>query len=106
MTVKRAPNHGARTQQLLAAIQQGPATFYQLCERANIDVDTPTEEDAVHAMLGNLLGKSVRFDGLLYRPFPAPRHTPAAGEVAGPAYRGVCDPRTVYITRRPEGARV
>lgn len=110
MTHKRAPHQGSRANALLAALHQGPATFYQVCERANIDIDDSREEDAVRTMLGNLVGNTVCFDGLLYRLAAARTTKPdgqsePSGQVAGPAHRGIHDPRTVFITRRPEGAR-
>lgn len=107
MTHKRAPHHGTRTHVLLAALQHGPATFYQLCERADIDIEDPREEEAVHTMLGNLVGNGVCFDGLLYRLTAVRMAAPVecGSQAAGPAFRGTPHPATVFITRRPEGVR-
>lgn len=105
MTHKRAPQPGSRTNLLQAALEQGHGTFYQICERAGIEVNTPTEENAVRAMLDNMIGRNVFFDGLRYRLTDAPRVSPAAGQVAGPAYRGTPYHAPVRIVRRAAGAR-
>lgn len=108
MTHKRAPHHGTRTRALLAALQNGPATFYQLCERADIDIEDPREEEAVQTMLGNLVGNGVCFDGLLYRLTAVARMAApeeCSSQTAGPAFRGISHPATVFITRRPVGVR-
>ncbi|TYQ19883.1 UNVERIFIED_ORG: hypothetical protein JN05_01251 [Zoogloea ramigera] len=105
MTHKRAPHHGSRTLLLLAALKQGPATFYQLCERANIEIEKAADEHAVRNMVSNMIGRNVSFDGLLYRLTDASRDPTAAGQVAGPAYRGTPYHAPVRIVRRAAGAR-
>lgn len=106
------PREDSRRYQLLAALRQGPGTFYQVCERAGIDIEGEHEEDKVRLSFERLIGDFVHMTGVTYSLTAEARELfgerkPAqyAGEIAGPAFRGIYDPRTVFITRRPEGAR-
>lgn len=104
---------GSRSMKLLTELLKGPGTFYQVCERAGFDIEDTKTETAMRHLFDHMIGGNVCFDGKLYhltneaRQALAPT-TPAApyvGQVAGPAHRGTIDPRTVYVTRRPERAR-
>jgi hypothetical protein len=107
------PREDSPRYHLLAALRQGPGTFYQVCERAGIDIEDQHAEDKARLSFERLIGDFVHMTGVTYsltaearESFGEIKPTPSAGEIAGPAFRGIYDPRTVFITRRPEGARV
>ncbi|SDF80402.1 MULTISPECIES: hypothetical protein [unclassified Duganella] len=112
MTITVFPPKGSRSHALLVALQQGPATFYQACERAGFDIEDSRLEEALRHIFDHMIGGNVRLVGITYHLTAEARTalgelqpTPYCGQLAGPAYRGIPHPTTVYITRRPEGAR-
>lgn len=112
MTITVFPPKGSRSHALLVALQKGPATFYQACERAGFDIEDSRLEEALRHIFDHMIGGNVRLVGITYQltaearlSLGEPQPVPYCGQVAGPAFRGIHDPRAVHITRRPEGAR-
>lgn len=112
MTINVFPPQGSRSHALLVALQQAPATFYQACERAGFDIEDSRLEEALRHIFDHMIGGNVRLVGITYHltadaraALGEPKPAPFIGQLAGPAFRGTPHPTTVYITRRPDGAR-
>ncbi|MRW88838.1 hypothetical protein GJ699_02435 [Duganella sp. FT80W] len=112
MTNTFMPSKGSRSHALLVALLEGPATFYQVCERAGFDIEDARLEEALRHIFDHMIGGNVRLTGIRYsltaearRALGEPAPAPYVGQIAGPAYRGKHDPRTVYITRRATEVR-
>lgn len=103
------PSTGAR--KLLVELLDGPGTFYQICERLNIDIESNRAEFIQRELFNRLVeGGHAYLVGLVYdittpaRNILAPA-APYVGQVAGPAYRREPRVSTVTIARRAAGAR-
>ncbi|TFW15938.1 hypothetical protein [Duganella callida] len=109
------PRKETRSYALLIALQQGPGTFYQVCERAGFDIEQPGVESRLRPIFATMIGGHAQQHGIMYSltdeareafGIVPPAPPPYVGQVAGPAFRGEHHPTTVFITRRPkEGAR-
>ena len=104
----KLPVRQLRRHALLLAALAGSGTIYQLCERADIDINTTAQENTVRQMLDLLiLSGAVSVDGILYSitdraraalaPVAAPKVT---GHVATPHYRGPSCAMPVTIIRK------
>ncbi|MBV6321936.1 hypothetical protein [Duganella violaceipulchra] len=109
--VKIFPPAGSRSRALLIALQQGPGTFYQVCERANFDIEDSRLELALRHIFDHMIGGNVSLRGLTYSLTEDARISlgeappaPYVGQVAGPAYRGTAYTAPVKIARRAAGA--
>lgn len=104
-----APRSGGHI--LLLHLLAGPGTFYQICERADVDVESRRVENGQRALFDAMVDAGhAKFDGQAYSITTAARDAlsppaPYVGQVAGPAYRGVPHPTPVTIVRRATGAR-
>ena len=103
------PSSGAR--KLLVGLLDGPGTFYQICERLNIDIEKDRAEVIQRALFNRLVeGGHAYLVGLVYdittqaRGVLAPA-APYVGQAAGPAYRREPQVSGVTIARRAAGAR-
>jgi hypothetical protein len=114
MTTATFPAKGTRSHTLLVALQQGPGTFYQVCERAGFDIEDTRLEYALRKIFDRLIGGNARVVGIIYHLTDDARRAlepvnavapPYVGQVAGPAFRGTYHPSQVRIVRRAAGAR-
>ena len=112
MTRPTIPAPGSRSHALLVALQQRPGTYYQVCERANFDLDNARLAASLRKIFDHMIGGNVRLSGIIYSLTPEarfalgePRPAPYVGQVAGPAYRGPNCATPVTIARRASGAR-
>ena len=104
------PSTGAR--KLLLALLDGPGTFYQICERLDIDIESKRAEYTQREFFNRLVegGHAYMLDAITYsittpaRNILAPA-APYVGQVAGPAYRREPQVSGVTIARRAAGAR-
>jgi hypothetical protein len=103
----RLPPKGSRPRNFLHQLLVGPGTFWQICERANIDL----ERDVEVAMRSSL--SIMQRDGLVYvdrityhltaaarLALTGQLAAPLVGQVAGPAYRGATYFAPVTVVRR------
>ena len=103
------PRHAAH--KLLVAMLTGPGTFYQICERADIDVESKRVENGQRTLFDKLVdGGHAKYDGKTYSLTIAARDAlsppaPYVGQVAGAAYRGPNCATPVTIVRRAAGVR-
>lgn len=103
------PRHAAH--KLLSAMLAGPGTFYQICERADVDVESKRVENGQRALFDAMVDAGhAKFDCHVYSITIAARDAlsppaPYVGQVAGPAYRGIAHFAPVTIVRRAAGAR-
>ena len=103
------PSTGAR--KLLVALLDGPGTFYQICERLDIDIESNRAEFIQRELFNRLVeGGHAYLVGLVYDITTPARNVlapvkPYVGQVAGPAYRREPQVSTVTIARRAAGAR-
>jgi hypothetical protein len=114
MTTAALPAKGTRSHTLLVVLQQGPGTFYQVCERAGFDIEDTRLEYALRKIFDRLIGGNARVVGIIYHLTDDARRAlepvaatapPYVGQVAGPAYRGTPHLMPVTIARRAAGAR-
>ena len=104
----RVPAKSLRQHALLMALLPAAGTFYQVCERAGIDIDLESSELPVRHLFELLLkAGAIRLDGILYALTGRARQAlmPAAssaptGSVATAHYRGPCRAMPVTIVRR------
>jgi hypothetical protein len=105
------PAKGSRSHALLVAFQQGPGTFYQICERAGFDIEDSRLEVALRQIFDHMIGGNVRLSGITYHLTDEARlalgeapPAPYVGQIAGPAFRGTAYTAPVRIARRAPGA--
>jgi hypothetical protein len=102
----RVPAKSLRQHALLMALLPAAGTFYQVCERAGIDIDLATSEIPVRHLFEVLMKcGAIRLDGILYALTPPARAAlmPAAvpsGSIATAHYRGPNLALPVTIVRR------
>jgi hypothetical protein len=106
----RLPAKSLRQYALLTALLPRAGTFYQVCERAGIDIDFATSEIPVRHLFEVLMQSgAIRLDGILYALTPRARLalTPVedapSGSVATAHYRGPNLMLPVTIVRRSAG---
>jgi len=91
---------------ILVAMIDGGGTFWQICERAKIDVETHRAELNAREVFSNLQTCGhINANGINYTLSRATRAalvppTPYVGKVAGPYYRGPNQAMPVTIYRR------
>lgn len=108
--MRRLP-HTPAAHKLLQTLLAGPGTFYQICERAGIDVERVGDENVQRALFAKLLdAEHIYLDKLTYSISSAARlaidpPAPYVGEVAGPAYRGTVQAMPVHVVRRERAVR-
>lgn len=102
------PRRGQAPYLILQAALEAPGTFWQLCERAGVDVESRGDETRVRRLFESAVRQGhLKADGIIYsltepvRIRLAGKPIPYAGQVAGPAYRGTPHPAPVTIIRRP-----
>ena len=113
MTRTTIPAPGSRSHALLMAmIKQGSGTYYQICERANFDLDNGRLAASLRKIFDHMIGGNVRLTGIIYSLTPEARialgeapPAPYVGQVAGAAYRGPNCATPVTILRRDAGVR-
>jgi hypothetical protein len=103
------PNPRSGAHRLLTTLLAGPGTFYQICERADIDIEDDRAECIQRALFNDLVDARHAFlVGVTYAiTTPARRAltpAPVAGKVAGPAHRAATLHSPVVIARRAAGA--
>ena len=109
--MKMLPNPRSGAHRLLTALLAGPGTFYQICERANVDIEDDRAEAIQRALFDEIVdGRQAYLVGLVYNITTPARNAlapaaPYVGQVAGPAHRGPGRPTPVLIARRAAGAR-
>jgi hypothetical protein len=108
--MRKLPDRHRTARKLLHTLAAAPGTFYQICERAEYDIDDDRTEKLMRIVFDSLVESGhAAYDGLTYtitdraRAEIAPR-APYAGQVAGPAFRGTIGHRLVKIARRAAGA--
>ena len=91
----KIPAKSLRRNALLTAMLAGSGTIYQLCERADIDIGTVTQEHAVRHLFELMIQSGLaRIDGIVYsisrhaRAALAPVAPAALGQAATSHYRG------------------
>jgi len=100
------PKPGSRSYVLLQALIAGPGTFYQIAERAGIDIEEPGIEHRLRMIFARGMQGHVRVSGILYELKDASRDAmlgikPAPqGQVAAPHFRGVVGAMPVLVVRR------
>lgn len=114
------PRADGRPYAILQALVDAPGTFYQLCERAGIDLDQPSVECNMRQVFDNLLLAHIQLTGIIYtlnantrQAMPAveatqsirPAPVPTTCSVAAPYYRGPSAIQPVTIVRRAVQAR-
>lgn len=110
MSGPKFPGRLTAAHALLTALLDGPGTFYQVCERAGIGIESARDEAVQRALFEALLTLGhASLSGITYsisrrardalRP-PAPH----VGQVAGPHHRGPCRGLPL-AARRPPHAR-
>lgn len=112
MTRPTIPAPGSRSHVLLTALQKGPGTYYQICERAGFNLDDARTMACLRKVFDHMIGGNVRLTGIIYSltdearfALGEPRPAPYVGQVAGAAYRGPNCATPVTIVRRAAGAR-
>src|SRR5471030_2086990 len=107
MTSISIPQKHTRAFSLLAELMRGPGTFYQLCERAALSIESKTDERNVRHALDTLHRTgAARLSGVTYSITDRARaamggpSAPWIGQIAGPAYRGTPTCFPVKIVRR------
>ena len=109
--MKKLPDPRSGAHKLLRQLAAAPGTFYQICERAEIDIEDDRAERIQREIINSLIeGGHAHLVGVVYSITSAARAAlappaPNAGQVAGPAYRGTYHPAQVRIVRRAAGAR-
>jgi hypothetical protein len=104
--MKRLPPPHATAARVLRALLAAPGTFYQICERAGLAIETDREERAQRSIFATLVDDGhARQSGLIYsltseaRAELAPP-APYVGQAAGPAYRGIVYVAPALVVRR------
>lgn len=109
--MRKLPTPRSGGHNLLLQLLAGPGTFYQICERADIDIESDRAERIQRELVESLVDAGhAAYDGLTYRISTAARDAlsppaPVVGQVAGPAYRGTPYQGEARIVRRTAGAR-
>lgn len=94
---------------LLVELANGSGTFYQICERAGIQIDVTSDSDRVRLTLDTAVMKGyARVSGIMYSISSSAMRAlhpvqPYVGEVAAPHFRGVsmfCRPVAVVAPAR------
>jgi hypothetical protein len=101
------PRSGAHN--LLLQLAVAPGTFYQICERAEIDIESDRAERIQREIINSLIECGhAHLVGVVYFITTAARAAIApaqyVGQAAGPVYRGAIGHTTVRIARRAPGA--
>lgn len=109
------PRADGRPYAILRMLIDAPGTFYQLCERAGIDLDQPSVECNMRQVFDNLLLAHIQLVGIVYTLNATtrqamlavettqsirPAHVPTTCSVAAPHYRGPSATQPVTIVRR------
>lgn len=109
MTPIAIPQKHTRAFAILTELLRGAGTFYQICERADLSIESKTDERNVRHALDTLHRTgSARLSGVTYsitdraRAAMGEPSAPWIGQVAGPAYRGTPTSFPVKIVRRDE----
>lgn len=112
--MKRLPFHRSDAARVLQALLAAPGTFYQICERAGVAIETDREERAQRSIFATLVDDGHAWLGgqgnLIYsltseaRAELAPP-APYIGQVAGPAYRGIVYVAPALVVRRAKESR-
>lgn len=103
----KLPRAGSRSAALLRTLLAGPGTFYQVCERAGIDIEPRGAEAALRELFEGLTVTGMaKLDGICYAITLRAQlalesaAAPAAGQVAAPHFRGVPAVMPVLVIRR------
>lgn len=109
--MKKLPDTNRAARKVLHTLAAAPDTFYQVCERAEYNIDDDRTEKLMRAVFDSLVDTGhAAYDGLNYSITTAARATiappaPYVGQVAGPAFRGAIGHTAVKIARRASGAQ-
>lgn len=109
--MRKLPDPRSGSYKLLIQLAAAPGTFYQICERAKVDIESDRAERNTRELFNSMIvGGHAHLVGLIYYITTAARDAisppaPTSGQVAGPAYRGIHYPTPVKIARRAAGAR-
>lgn len=107
MTARLMPYVGSRPYLVLQALLAGPGTFYQICERAGLDIEEPGMEPCMRKHFGSLLLAHIELNNITYSIKASTRQAlqakPAASvcSVATAHHRGPSAPQPVTVVRRP-----
>lgn len=107
--MRKLPEPGTGAGRLLTGLLDGPGTFYQICERLNIDIESNRAEFIQRELFNRLVeGGHAYLVGLVYDITTPARNVlapaaPYVGQVAGPAYRREPYVSIVTIARRAAG---
>jgi hypothetical protein len=109
--MKRLPPPHATAARVLRALLVAPGTFYQICERAGLAIETDRDEALQRKLFETALADGhARRSNLIYsltseaRAELAPP-APYIGQVAGPAYRGIVYVAPALVVRRAKESR-
>lgn len=92
--MRKLPHEREAGYKLLQTMLAGPGTFYQICERAEFDIESDRAENILREVFAQMLdGGHAYLSGVTYTISSAARAAlappaPYVGQVAGPAYRG------------------
>ncbi|MDC8756242.1 hypothetical protein [Janthinobacterium fluminis] len=102
----KLPRINSRPYRLLQALLAGAGTFYQVCERAGLDIEQPGAEPLLRGLFEGMLATGVaKLDGILYSVTLRARlaleepAVPACGQVAAPHFRGAAAAMPVLVVR-------
>ncbi|WP_035819838.1 hypothetical protein [Janthinobacterium sp. RA13] len=107
MTARLMPYVGSRPYLVLQALLAGPGTFYQICERAGLDIEEPGMEPCMRKHFAGLLLAHIELNNITYTIKTSTRQAlqakPAACvcSVATAHHRGPSEPQPVTVVRRP-----
>lgn len=103
----KLPRVNSRPHRLLRALLAGPGTFYQVCERAGLNIEMLRDESITRALVADLLCTgAIQQRGIVYAITPRARMAleiapePFCGQMAAPHYRGAAASMPVLVTRR------
>lgn len=94
------------SQALSQALLDGPATFYQLCERANVSIETEYAETVARVTVSGMISAgAMRFDGIMLSTTTRAAPVAHVGQVATSHHRGPSERMPVLVVRASQGAR-